>query len=185
MNINLVEIFDNQNSLDKKSREFLLKAIERNNKEGFDYLEFKQAMIRLEKMSLDEETAIKSAFATASTVGLTKSMLMKSADFYLAILKEEYNQFNSALEKQMEAKVHSKQKQKEQTEEKLKSITQKIADLQKEKIQLESKLQKMDEDTVKAKEKIEETNEKFQDTLKTITERIQQDIEQFNNHISS
>ncbi|WP_236976540.1 hypothetical protein [Membranihabitans maritimus] len=183
MSINLVEIFDDQKKLDEKSREFLLKAIEKNNKPGFDYLEFKQAMIRLNKLKIEESIAIESAFATASTVGLNKDSLIKSAEYYLSILKNEFNQFNTALEKQIESKIHSKKKQKATLEEKIKSIQKEIENLHKNLKQHENKLSKLDQDTAEAQKKIEDTSERFKEALSTITNRIEKDIELFENNI--
>lgn len=184
MNLNIKEIFDDKNQLDKKSLDFLVKAIEKNNQAGFDYLEFKQALIRLEKMDIEEATAIKTAFATASTVGLTKSKLVESADFYLTILKDEYKQFNSALEKQMESRVHSKEKQKAALESKKAGIEKKINALQSELKDLETKLNSVDREADEARQKIEETSERFGQTLLAITKRIEADMSQFREQLS-
>lgn len=184
MSINLVEIFDDQNQLDKKSREFLLNAIEKNNKPGFDYLEFKQALIRLESIDVDSATAIKTAFATASTVGLTRENLLDSADYYLAVLQNEYKQFNNALEKQMEAKVHSREKQKMALSKKIDALREKIKDLEKEQGELTAKLAKIDTDAGEARNKIERTSESFGKTLQSITDRIESDIDQIKSHLS-
>lgn len=179
MNINLKEIFDDGNKLDKKSLDFLLKAIEKNNQSGFDYLEFKQALIRLHQMNIDEPTAIKTAYATASTVGLTKDNLLKSADYYLSILKDEFKQFNTALEKQMESKVHSREKQKSALETKVTTIEKKINVLSEELKGLGNKLSKIDEEAETARQKIEDTSERFGKTLLSLTERIEKDMDQF------
>lgn len=184
MNLNLKEIFDDKNQLDKKSLDFLLKAIEKNNQSGFDYLEFKQALIRLENLEIDEGTAIKTAFATASTVGLTKEKLIGSAEYYLNILKEEFKQFNSALEKQMESRVHSKQKQKSTLESKKENILKKINALNEELKELEKKLNTIDAEADAARNKIEETSERFGKTLLTITKRIESDMDQFRSQLS-
>ena len=45
----------------------LLKAIEANNLEGFDYLEYKQSLRSLSSMDMDEATKFNSAFAMAKT----------------------------------------------------------------------------------------------------------------------
>ena len=58
--------------LDDRSLEFLASALEKNNLPGFDYYEFKRAVVALRQMQLDEPTAHKSAFATAATGGVTK-----------------------------------------------------------------------------------------------------------------
>ena len=48
-----------------KFMEILFKAMEDNNLDGFDYLEFKQSLKSLEKMPMDETTRFKSAFDMA------------------------------------------------------------------------------------------------------------------------
>lgn len=184
MSIDLTEIFDDQNQLDQKSRAFLLKAIENHNKGGFDYLEFKQALLRLKDLDMDTATAIKTAFATATTVGLTRDYLLESADYYLSILKNEYDQFNNALEKQMEARVHSREKQKSSLERKLEAIRKKVEELEKEKEVLKEKLEKMDAETLEARKKIEQTSKRFGETLESITTRIRADIDQIKTHLS-
>ncbi|MBY5957138.1 hypothetical protein KUV50_03250 [Membranicola marinus] len=183
MNISLKEIFDDANELDKKSLDFLLKAIAKNNQTGFDYLEFKQALIRLNKMGVDEDTAIKSAFATASTVGLTKEKLLESAGYYLNILKDEFKQFNTALEKQMESKVHSREKQKSSLESKITALDKKIKNLTEERKDLESKLSSIDQQADVARKKIKETSDRFEKTLKAITVRIEGDVDQFDSEL--
>lgn len=184
MNLNLKEIFDDKNQLDKKSLDFLLNAIEKNNQNGFDYLEFKQALIRLEHLDIDEGTAIKTAFATATTVGLTKDKLVDSADYYLTILKDEFKQFNTALEKQMESRVHSKEKQKTALESKKATLQKKINTLNAELKDLENKLNNIDTEADAARKKIEETSERFGQTLHAISKRIEADMDQFKSQLS-
>jgi len=184
MNINLKEIFDDQNILDKKSLEFLIKAIEKNNQSGFDYLEFKQALIRLHKMDVDTPTAIMSAFATASTVGLTKGSLLESANYYLNVLKEEYKQFNTALDKQMDAKVHSREKQKTSLLSKKEAFEKKIQTLTSELNEVNEKLTNIDKEAEAARIKIEETSERFGQTLNSLTKRIETDVELFKSQLS-
>ena len=58
--------------IDQKFVDVLLKAIDNQNMEGFDYLEYKQSLQSLSKMDMDESTRYKSAFAMAKTMGATK-----------------------------------------------------------------------------------------------------------------
>lgn len=183
MSIDLIEIFDKQNQLDEKSRAYLLNAIKENNQTGFDYLEYKQALIRLEEMEVEPTLAIKTAYTTATTVGLTREKLLDSAEFYLSILNDEYKQFKQALEKQMEARVHSREKQKSSLEKKRENIRKKIRELEKEENEIVRKLDKMDADTEDARKKIEQTNERFAETLNTITDKIQTDLELLKSHL--
>ena len=61
--------------VDSKFMNVLLKAMDNNNLEGFDYLEFKQSLKSLEKMPMDEATRYQSAFAMAKTMGASAAQL--------------------------------------------------------------------------------------------------------------
>mgnify|MGYP001162891042 CR=1 FL=1 len=160
MQNNLKGIFGSRKELDQRSLDSLVKALERSNKSGFDYIEFKQALGRLLEMGIDQATAFKSAFATASTVGLTKDKLLQTADFYKKVLFNEKQEFDSALQKQYKAKIQQ--------------LEQQIAKAQ-------STIDHADEDVREAKEKIAATKDGFETTLRTILEDIDQDIEQIKN----
>ena len=64
----------------KKFIDVLLKAIEANNLEGFDYLEFKQSLQSLTKVEMDEVTRYQSALAMAKTMGANKKSLVSSGN---------------------------------------------------------------------------------------------------------
>lgn len=72
---------------DPKFVELLLKAIESNNIEGFDYLEYKNSLRSIENVIPDEGVRFKSAFEMAKTMGMTKAKLVESANHYLGVLK--------------------------------------------------------------------------------------------------
>jgi hypothetical protein len=72
-----------------KFYDILFGAMEANNQEGFDYLEYKKSLQTLSKMPMDEQTRYASAFAAAQAMGITASKLNESAQFYLNILKSE------------------------------------------------------------------------------------------------
>ena len=90
---------------DNKFTEMLFKAIEENNLEGFDYLEFKQSLQSLKKVETDEVKRFQSAFAMASTMGLTKSKLFESAKHYASVLGAEEKKFADAFQKQRNAQI--------------------------------------------------------------------------------
>ncbi len=98
-------------SIDEKSLGYLCKALERNNQNGFDYLEFKLALHQLEKMDIKGELAAKSAFATASALGVDKGHILNSLDRYLNVLKMERQDFDRALESAMKRKIDARKKE--------------------------------------------------------------------------
>ena len=79
-------IFGDMHGLDEKSVDTLTKALNNANLPGFDYLEFKQSLGALSGLNMDEAMGIKSAFATAATMGVTKIKLKETAQHYKSVL---------------------------------------------------------------------------------------------------
>ena len=176
-------LFGKHHGLDGKSVDFLTKALEKNNLPGFDYIEYKQSLGALGNMNMDEETAFKSAFATASTVGLTKDKLLKTAEHYKKILSKEKEQFDAALQKQMVQRVSSKQQEVEKLRKQIEDYKAKIAQLQEKIDKSQHTIDTADEHIQNAKEKIVSTKENFEYTLTSIVNQIDQDIENINRYL--
>ena len=75
----------------------LLSILNENNQDGFDYLEYKNAIKSLESMQMDEKTRYRSAFATAKTLGVTVPKLLNSIGFYQKVLQNELKTFATML----------------------------------------------------------------------------------------
>jgi chromosome segregation ATPase len=124
--------------VDKKFMDVLLKAMEKNNLDGLDYLEFKQSLQSLAKMPMDEQTRYQSAFAMAQSMGASASHLITTAQHYIDVLETEEKKFEGALEQQVNSKIGAQKSQiasmEKSVKEKaaqIKALTEQIAGLQK------------------------------------------------------
>ncbi|MCF8238166.1 MAG: hypothetical protein K9I85_08420 [Saprospiraceae bacterium] len=106
----LKQAFGHLDKMDEKSLGYLIKALERNNQQGFDYLEFKLALFQLKKMEMTGELAVKSAFATASAMGVDKAHILQSLDRYKVVLQQERSDFDKALAAAMNRKIEARKK---------------------------------------------------------------------------
>ena len=183
MNNNLKSLFGSNHGLDKKSVDFLTNALAKNNLPGFDYLEFKQSLSALSAMNMDMVTSIKSAFATASTVGLTKSKLLETANHYKAVLNKEKSQFDVALKNQMTQRVASKLKEVEKLKELIVKQKEQIQKLQSQIAKSEATINNADQLVSQEKAKIETTKTNFEHTYQSILNQIDKDIENINTHL--
>ncbi len=184
MQKNLKNIFGSHHGLDEKSVEFLIGALDKNNLPGFDYIEFKQSLTALnEQMDMDEATAFKSAYATATVLGLTKEKLLKTAEHYRTVLNNEKQQFDAALQKQVEQRVVSKQQEVAKLRKQIEEYHKAIADLEKKIASANDIISKADEEIESTKEKIESTRDAFERTLLSIVNQIQLDIESINKYL--
>ncbi|MEW7280059.1 hypothetical protein ABW636_15805 [Aquimarina sp. 2201CG1-2-11] len=143
--------------VDAKIIEKLLQAIEKNNIEGFDYLEYKKSLKALEKMPMDEATKYRSAFATAATMGVTLDKLLQTTDFYIGILNKENDQFLGAFKSQFDDKVSGREREIAQFETIIKEKSEQIKKLTEE-------ISKHQHQIGDLKTKLEESNNKINKT---------------------
>ena len=169
--------------LDERSLEFLANAIEKNNLPGFDYFEFKRAIVSLIQMKLDEVTAHKSAYTTAATVGVTKDKLIETAGYYKNVVEKEKEQFDKALENQNSTKITARQEEVKRLRDQIERHKTEIARLQDE---VAGYLNQIDqaENAVKLEgEKLEKARAAFEKTHQAVVLQIDKDIENMHKHL--
>lgn len=114
--------------------EHLLKALEANNIQGIDYLEFKNTLKSFANMPMDENLRFQSALTAVKTMGATEQKIFDSANFYLGILAKEEDSFNKAVKRGKSQKVDGELKRIEQLKaqraEKVKLIEQMKAEIE-------------------------------------------------------
>ena len=176
-------LFGKDHGLDQKSVEFLTNALEKSNLPGFDYIEYKQSLSALAQMNMDEATAVKSSFATASTVGLTKMKLLETAEHYKKVLKDEKAQFDVALQNQMQQRVASKQQEVIKLIDQITKHEEKIAQLREQIAKFQATIDGADAQIQEAKEKIDSTQTSFEHTHQSILNQIEKDIENIQKYL--
>jgi uncharacterized coiled-coil protein SlyX len=170
----------------KMSQKFLnvfLEAMSKNNVEGFDYLEFKQSLKSLEKMSMDEKTRFQSAFAMAQTMGATPALLADSAQHYLKVLNSEEEKFGVALKARLSEKIGDKELQIEELNKSVSEQLSQIETLQKQIKESQSLVKKMESELKTDKSKIESTQKDFIATYSTLVGQIEDDIKKLNQYL--
>ena len=161
---------------DKKSSDFLSKALASSATNGFDYIKYRQALKAMEKMGLDESTAFKSAFATASTMGLTKSGLVNSAKHYLSVLMDEKGKFDEALNNRVKEQIASKRDMVLKLEQRIDEMKKKIAELEAKVAEYQQKIDVADDALEVEKKKIASTQQNFETTFNAFVSIIEDDI---------
>ena len=160
-----------------KFTEVLFSAMERDNQEGFDYLEFKQSLKSLEKMPMDEATRYQSALAMARTLGADPARLLQSAAHYVNVLKQESNKFETALGKQQEEKIGQKIQQQQTLKN---TIQEKEATIKKLMAEIEAhrtQAAQLQDEVEKASKKVESTKNDFIASYNALVSQIQLDID--------
>jgi hypothetical protein len=174
---------DAQGKVQDKFLEVLFGALQSNNQEGFDYLEFKDFLRSLANVPMDDGTRFKSAFATAQTMGATKEKILTSARTYMELLSKEESKFQEALNGQRDKNLtgkHNEIKKLEQT------IQQKQADIEKLKADIEEhrkQIGTLETEINSASEKLVQTANDFATTYQALLGQIQNDVKNIESHL--
>ncbi len=179
----LSNLFKLSPETDQKSLEFMMMALEKNNQEGFDYIEFKQAYNALLLLPLEEVMAIKSAFTTGNTLGLTKEALLRSADFYKQVIQKEKVQFDAALKNQREQKIDGRKAEQQKLQDQITRNKDLINKLQTEINEYQKSIDGVDEEISAAIARMEDSRYKFEHTFSEIIAELTKDIELINQNI--
>jgi len=166
-----------------KFLEALFTALESNNLEGFDYMEFKDFLKSLANVPMDDSTRYKSAFATAQTMGATKDKILSSAKHYLSVLASEQSKFQEALQGQRERNLTGKQDEIKQLGI---TIDQNQKDIEKLKADMEAHRQRitsLEQEISSATEKLGQTADDFNATYKALVSQIQSDVQNIESHL--
>ena len=153
-----------------KIYDMLMAAIGQSGFKSQGYLELIKGVNALDKIVPDEATRFKSAFAMASTGGMSLQNVLLSIDYYLDVLKKEKDKFQSTLEgqlgsiKSLESDVEAKKKD--------------IARLQDEQAELERRI-------AADKAKIAETTGGFNSSFDKAANKLSSDKEKIVRYLSS
>jgi septal ring factor EnvC (AmiA/AmiB activator) len=177
MDLNI--LFQLPDQLDQRSYEILIREMIHKSGSGFDYLKFKQSVSSLMQMNMDEVTAIRSAYMTASTIGLTADKLDKTAENSILILQQEKQQFTKALDKQIKERIESKQDEVENLKAKIQKNQQLLQQLTAEIQDLEEKINATSSELKESEERIRQSRERFEAVYTFLLESIHQDREKF------
>jgi hypothetical protein len=133
MHIDLKDLFDLQSTdYDPQIVLAILENVKEGSQEGFDYLKFRYSLINLLKMNMDIATSIKSAFMTASTMGLNKDKLLASLAYYEGLIQKQKEDFTITLRSQILKNVDAPKAELQKLDHLKEENMRKIAALQRE-----------------------------------------------------
>ena len=178
------EVIKTEGTPDAKFIDILLGALDKNNMEGYDYLEYKQALQSLGKVGMDEATMFKSAIAMAGTLGASKEQILKTATHYMGVLEQEQQKFNQALQANKQKIAQSEQNGIATLEQNIvsrqKQVENLLAEIEKEKI----KLEELKNDLAGSSQKIAQTAANFNAAYQLVAGQIADDVRKIKEYIN-
>lgn len=166
---------------DNKFNQILLKVLEDNNIDGFDYLEFKNSVLSLSKAIPDEATQFKSAYEVGKTMGVTKEKLLDTARHYARMLEQEESKFQQAFENQKQQQLHGREEDIKKHEAEIVSIEKKIQDLNESIHHHNKTIEELRKAMVESAEKLSQTHGAFHSSYVKIHDKITSDITKIQN----
>jgi len=161
----------------------LAQTIEKNNQPGFDYFEYRQSLINLAKLNMDEATKYKSAYAAAQAMGVTPVTLANSAQGYLNLLNQESQKFATAEQNQRNKVIEERKNELTSLSSQIEKKKEMISQLQAEVEQLGKTLEIKKNEAAGFTEKLNATKMEFEVAMKSIAGQIAEDIQKMNQYL--
>ena len=162
MTIDLKELFEfNETGHEPQIVMAVLENVKEGAQEGFDYLKFRYSLINLLKMNIDMGTGIKSAFMTASTMGLDKEKLLSSLAYYEGLIYKQKEEFNITLKSQLLKNVDGPKQELQKLDSLREENLRKIESLQREIDGIEARKMHIKEEIEVNQAKIENRRSEF------------------------
>ena len=168
---------------ENKFVDMLLRSIEANNIEGFDYLEYKQSLQSLLKIESDEAKRFQNAFAMAQTMGLSKKKLNDSIKRYLQVLSDEEKKFSEAFEKQKSTQVIQREQNVANLKKSIQAKNEQIKKLQAEITETEQELAKIEGKINESLAKVEATKDGFYASYEMVVSQIKSDADKIKKYL--
>jgi chromosome segregation ATPase len=172
-----------QGEVSQKFVDILFKVLREKDLDGFDYMEFKKSLQSLKKMDMDIDTRIKSAFAMAQTMGVSKDRLLETANFYIGVLKSEEQKFEQALEHQQQKQVDGKKTKIEQLKSQIEKKEAHLKKLQAEVAQHNKQINTLHQEIDQATTKIANTKNDFIASFNSLVNQIKLDMKHINDYL--
>ncbi len=166
-----------------KFNKILFGAMEKNNIDGFDYLEYRQSLQSLKKMDMDEPTRYKSAYAMAQTMGASPDYLIKTAQHYIDVLQKEEDKFGKALQNQRTRQIGEKEQQLKDVNTMIRQKAEQIQKLSKQIEEHQAQIAQLENDVSQASVKVESTKNDFVASYQTIVGQIAKDVENMKQYL--
>lgn len=177
-------------SFDPEIYKDLQTELDKNNLEGYDYLEFAKVRKRQETIPNITEPqkylmAYESiqAMAQVSNQDVTKEHIVKTADHYIGVLDKQEEEFKSEMSKAMESKVQTRLDAAQEKQTSIASKTEQIAKLNSEISDLNIAIQQDHSEAQQMKDKIEGTAKNFKLTIDIAKGEIERDKQNIGTYI--
>lgn len=168
--------------IDEGIRNDLLKTLEQNNVDGFDYFEFRTALQNMEKVLPSESDRFKATYAAVSSF-VAPAKLVETANFYLQVLQKKQGEFDAYIKQAMNERVNNKAEEAKGLDEAMAQNRAQIDKLNQDTAKLQESKAKILNESISEKSKIERVSLNFKMTFDEVVRKIQADIQKIQTYL--
>lgn len=170
--------FASTSALNPEVEAILNNALTATHQTGvFDYLDFKNLLKNIPSSITDERTRYQSANAMASTMQITPTTLIESANKYLASLQKEETVFQEAMTAKTKNCIEGREEILKTCDAKIQEKSGLINQLTQEINEIANEKEKINNEIVDDKAKIEKSNNTFYATYNHVLNSFKSDID--------
>ncbi|MBK8955136.1 MAG: hypothetical protein IPM34_06220 [Saprospiraceae bacterium] len=182
--INLTDSIQSETVDLSKFVSILSGALEKHNEPGFDYLEFRKALLSIQKLGgMDESAQYKSAFAAAHAMNVDENKLKSTAKKYLQVLEEEYKHFQLTANEYLKTQQANSESEGKRLTALIRDKETLIANLQKELDEHKKELVQINAALGQASAKVESNRIGFMKVYSQLVDQIQKDIQNMEQYL--
>jgi hypothetical protein len=164
--------------------ELLSKAIEAANLEGFDYLEFRDALAAMASAPLSEQQKFQAVFATATTMGVTKDRLVEAIDHYQQVLDHQKAEFQAQVESMIAQEVTQREELKSAKEQEIAALSEQIQQAQAAIGEKQQEILALSNEINEQNLNIQQTASSFEATFNFVSGKLQEDKGKIQNYLA-
>ncbi|MBK9107509.1 MAG: hypothetical protein IPM92_03790 [Saprospiraceae bacterium] len=159
-------------------------ALEKHNEPGFDYLEFRKALLSIQKLqNMDESSHYKSAYAAAHAMNVSEEKLTSTAKKYLHVLELELNNFQQTAKDYLSKQQANSDSESKRLESSIKEKEELVAKLQTELGEHREQLQQVQASLTQVTSKVESNRIGFMKVYQQLVDQIQLDIQNMDKYL--
>jgi protein-tyrosine-phosphatase len=170
-------------TVNEEMHQGLLKLVEDNNLEGFDYIEFMDSVAKMSAVALPEQDKYKLVFTTAQSFGVTREKLIEAVDHYMGILEGHKAEFEEHAASQVSEEVVNRKNKIETLETQNEELNQKIADISQQIASNTTEIASLTQEAAQEELKINMVAQDFNVTYEHVTSRMQSDKQKLSTYL--
>lgn len=112
--------------VNEEMAEMLAAAIEEADLDGFDYLEFRDSLSKMDSIPMPEAQKFQTVFATAQTMDVTVEKLTSAIDHYHGVIEQKKQGFLAHVDEVIATQITSREQKKAENDSKIEEATAEI-----------------------------------------------------------